>query len=95
MKHARKTVAVLGVLGGVLVSLVALLSAGGRPKSISILYLGMRDTPWPDGPHPLFVITNPTPYRLTWTMLAPEFELASGWTTTQPLRSPLGEMLVI
>jgi hypothetical protein len=90
MKHARQTVAVLGALGGFLVLMIAVILVGGRPKSISIQYLGLRDTPWPDGPRPLFLITNPTPYRITWSMLAPEFQLASGWTTTQTPKVSIG-----
>lgn len=51
-----------------------------RPPGVAILYLGNRQTPLPDGPRPLFLITNPTSYRITWTMMAPEFHLDSGWT---------------
>jgi hypothetical protein len=73
----------LGIVFGLLIFALGLVFLAGRnPQSISIIYMGMRDTPWPDGPRPLFVLTNPLPYRITWTMLAPEFELPTGWTTT-------------
>jgi hypothetical protein len=90
MKPVPQTLLALGAPGGVLVLMIVVIFLGGRPKSISIQYLGMRDTPWPDGQRPLFLITNPTPYRLTWTMLAPEFELASGWTRTQSPKVSVG-----
>jgi len=83
MKKVWQKLAVLGVFGGILIVALAAALIGARPESISIRFVGLRDTPWPDGQHPLFVITNPLPYRVTWTMLAPEFELASGWTMTQ------------
>src|SRR5438094_10348569 len=74
MRSARQNLAVLGLIGGALVLALAAILVGTRPKSVSIRLMGLRDTPWPDGKHPLFVITNPLPYRVTWTMLAPEFE---------------------
>lgn len=75
---------------GALLLAVSAIWVSARPKTISIEFVGLRDTPWPDGQRPLFVITNPLPYRVTWTMLAPEFELASGWTTTQPPKASEG-----
>lgn len=82
MKSSRRNFIIAGVVLGVLITLLGAALIGQRPR-FSVLYLGLRQTPWPDGPRPLFVITNPLPCRITWTMLAPEFHLASGWTTTQ------------
>ncbi len=82
MNYARRNFVLLGLTTGVLILALAAVLVGTRPKSISIDFMGMRETTWPDGQRPLFVIRNPLSYRITWTMLAPEFELASGWTTT-------------
>ena len=83
MKTVRQKFAVLGIVSGVLILALAAVLVGARPESISVRFVDLRDTAWPDGQRPLFVITNPLPYRVTWTMLAPEFKFASGWTTTQ------------
>lgn len=71
-----------GIVCGLLIfALGVIFFAGRTSRSVSIISMGMRDTPWPDGPRPLFVISNAMPFRITWTMLAPEFELPSGWTS--------------
>ena len=91
MTFTPKTQKMLGIVLGLLMfAISAVLLGTGHPRGFSIAYLGMRQTTWPDGPRPLFVISNAMPFRVTWTMLAPEFELPYGWTSTAPPKVRFG-----
>src|SRR5438034_5633103 len=88
MTSVGRNLKIIGIVSGLLIfALVAVLITRG-PRGVSVIYIGMRPTPV--GPRPLFVITNPLPCRITWTMLAPEFQLASGWTTSRFPKVVLG-----
>src|SRR5216117_1631206 len=81
MTSARRNLNLVGIVFGLLILVLIAVVVGRRPRGVSIIYMGMRGTPY--GARPLLVITNPLPYRITWTASGPEFRLASGWTSSQ------------
>ncbi len=80
MTPARRNLKLVGIISGLLILFLIAVVNVKRPRRISVIYMGMRATP--GGARPLFVITNPLPYRITWTASGPEFKSASEWTTS-------------
>jgi hypothetical protein len=79
MIHARRNLKMIGIVSGLFILVLGAVLMLSHPQRVSMIYLGMRDTPY--GSRPLFLITNPLPCRITWTIPGPEFQLSSGWTT--------------